>query len=79
MIEEKIKALGYDLPKAPKPLAAYIPAIRVDNLIFTAGQLPMVEGKLISEGNLPFMEEGMERSIPQIEDRRCITWHTLDD
>jgi len=52
MIEEKIKALGYDLPKAPKPLAAYIPAIRVDNLVFTAGQLPMVEGKLISEGKL---------------------------
>lgn len=52
MIEEKIKALGYDLPTAPKPLAAYIPAIRVDNLIFTAGQLPMIEGELISEGKL---------------------------
>ncbi len=52
MIEEKIKALGYDLPEAPKPLAAYIPAIRVDKLIFTAGQLPMVDGKLISEGKL---------------------------
>ncbi len=52
MIEEKIKALGYDVPQAPKPLAAYIPAIRVDNLVFTAGQLPMVEGKLISEGKL---------------------------
>lgn len=52
MIEEKIKTLGYDLPEAPKPLAAYIPVTRVDNLIFTAGQLPMVEGKLISEGKL---------------------------
>ena len=52
MIEEKIKALGYDVPQAPKPLAAYIPATRVDNLVFTAGQLPMIEGKLISEGKL---------------------------
>jgi len=52
MIEEKIKTLGYDLPEAPKPLAAYIPVTRVDNLIFTAGQLPLVEGKLISEGKL---------------------------
>ena len=52
MIEEKIKTLGYDLPEAPKPLAAYIPVTRVNNLIFTAGQLPMVEGKLISEGKL---------------------------
>lgn len=52
MIEEKIKELGYDLPEAPKPLAAYIPATRIDNLVFTAGQLPMVKGKLIAEGKL---------------------------
>lgn len=52
MIEEKIKDLGYDLPEAPKPLAAYIPAARIDNLVFTAGQLPMVDGKLIAEGKL---------------------------
>jgi len=31
MIEAKIKELGYTLPEAPKPLAAYIPAIRVEN------------------------------------------------
>lgn len=52
MIEEKIKTLGYDIPIAPKPLAAYIPAIKVGKLIFTAGQLPMIDGKLISEGKL---------------------------
>jgi enamine deaminase RidA (YjgF/YER057c/UK114 family) len=52
MIEEKIKELGYRVPEAPKPLAAYIPAIRINNLIFTAGQLPMVDGKLVAEGKL---------------------------
>ena len=52
MIEEKIKELGYTVPEAPKPLAAYIPAIKVDNLVFTAGQLPMVHGRLIAEGKL---------------------------
>ncbi len=52
MIEEKIKELGYTVPEAPKPLAAYIPVTRVDNLVFTAGQLPMVDGKLIAEGKL---------------------------
>ena len=52
MIEEKIKDLGYIVPEAPKPLAAYIPVIKSDNLIFTAGQLPMVDGKLIAEGKL---------------------------
>ncbi len=52
MIEEKIKDLGYIVPEAPKPLAAYISVIKSDNLIFTAGQLPMVDGKLIAEGKL---------------------------
>jgi enamine deaminase RidA (YjgF/YER057c/UK114 family) len=52
MIEEKINELGYEVPEAPKPLAAYIPATKVDNLVFTAGQLPMVDGKLITEGKL---------------------------
>ncbi|MDA3861449.1 MAG: RidA family protein [Melioribacteraceae bacterium] len=52
MFEEKIKDLGYTVPESPKPLAAYIPAIKIDNLVFTAGQLPMVDGKLIAEGKL---------------------------
>jgi len=52
MIEEKIKELGYKVPEGPKPLAAYIPVTKVDNLVFTAGQLPMVDGKLIAEGKL---------------------------
>ena len=52
MIEERIKELGFKIPEAPKPLAAYIPAIRIDKLVFTAGQLPMVDGKLIAVGKL---------------------------
>ena len=52
MIEEKIKEMGYTVPEAPKPLAAYIAVTKVDDLVFTAGQLPMVDGKLIAEGKL---------------------------
>lgn len=52
MIEERINELGYIVPEVPKPLAAYIPVIRVDNLVMTAGQLPMVEGKLYKEGKV---------------------------
>jgi enamine deaminase RidA (YjgF/YER057c/UK114 family) len=51
-IEIKIKQLGLQLPDAPKPLAAYIPAKQTGNLVFTAGQLPMVNGELISKGLL---------------------------
>lgn len=38
--EERLQELGLKLPDAPKPVAAYIPAVRVGNLVFTAGQGP---------------------------------------
>lgn len=45
-IIEKINELGYELPEAPKPVATYIPALKVGNLVYTAGVLPMKNGKL---------------------------------
>ncbi|TSA30310.1 MAG: RidA family protein [Ignavibacteriales bacterium] len=64
MIEQKIKEiLGYDLPTPAKPLAAYIPAQQSGNLIFTSGQLPTKEGKLIAEGKVGYEvseEKGIE-------------------
>ena len=51
-IEERLIELGIVIPETPKPVAAYIPAKKVGNLIFTAGQLPMVNGELISKGLL---------------------------
>jgi len=52
LIEAKLRALNIDLPEAPKPLAAYIPAKQAGQLVFTAGQLPMVNGELFSKGLL---------------------------
>jgi enamine deaminase RidA (YjgF/YER057c/UK114 family) len=51
-IDERLEILGIDIPKVPDPLAAYLPAKKVGNLVFTAGQLPMVNGELISKGLL---------------------------
>jgi enamine deaminase RidA (YjgF/YER057c/UK114 family) len=51
-IENKLSALGIQLPEPPKPLAAYIAAKQTGNLVFTAGQLPMVNGNLIATGLL---------------------------
>jgi enamine deaminase RidA (YjgF/YER057c/UK114 family) len=51
-IESRLKSAGVILPEVPKPVAAYVPAKRVGNLVFTAGQLPMVNGELISKGLL---------------------------
>lgn len=52
MIEDKIKELGYILPEPPKPLAAYVPALKTDDFVFTAGQIPVVEGKLKYTGKV---------------------------
>ena len=52
VIEESLKNLHLNLPEIPKPVAAYIPAKQSGNFVFTAGQLPMVHGELISKGRL---------------------------
>ena len=51
-IEEKISSLGLSLPTAAAPVAAYVPAVKSGNLVFTAGQLPVVDGKLLKEGKV---------------------------
>jgi enamine deaminase RidA (YjgF/YER057c/UK114 family) len=51
-IEERINQLGLTLPPPPIPVASYIPAKQSGNLVFTAGQLPVVSGALISKGLL---------------------------
>jgi enamine deaminase RidA (YjgF/YER057c/UK114 family) len=51
-IESTIVELGLTLPDVPKPVASYIPAKQTGNLVFTSGQLPMLNGELISKGLL---------------------------
>ena len=45
-IQAKLAELGLKLPEAALPVAAYVPAVRTGNLVFTAGQLPLVDGKI---------------------------------
>jgi enamine deaminase RidA (YjgF/YER057c/UK114 family) len=52
LVESKLSSMGLELPETPKPVAAYIPAKQAGKLVFTAGQLPMVQGELISKGLL---------------------------
>jgi enamine deaminase RidA (YjgF/YER057c/UK114 family) len=51
-IKEKISSLGLSLPTAAAPVAAYVPAVKSGNLVLTAGQLPVVDGKLLKEGKV---------------------------
>lgn len=46
------------LPPAPEPLAAYVSAVRVGNLIYTSGALPTKEGELLFRGKV-----GQELSV----------------
>ena len=45
-IVEKIREFGYELPEVSKPIGAYIPALRLGNLVMTSGMLPIKDGKL---------------------------------
>ncbi|EMP79821.1 endoribonuclease L-PSP [Leptospira santarosai str. CBC1531] len=51
-VQSKIESLGYKLPPAPQAIAAYIPANRTGNLVFTSGQLPLKDGQLMLTGKL---------------------------
>ena len=50
--EERLAALGLSLPDVAKPVAAYIPAVRSGNHVFTAGQLPLRSGEMITTGKV---------------------------
>jgi len=51
-IKEKLAELGLTLPVAAAPVAAYVPAVKTGNLVFTAGQLPIVDGKVVITGKV---------------------------
>lgn len=51
-VRSKLAELGLTLPVAAKPVAAYVPAIKTGNLVFTAGQLPLVDGKIVATGKV---------------------------
>ena len=46
----RLAELGITLPSVAPPVAAYIPAVRTGDLVFTSGQLPSVAGELLARG-----------------------------
>ena len=50
--EERLAALDLELPVVTPPLAAYVPAVRTGRYVYTAGQLPLVEGSLLMTGKV---------------------------
>ncbi|QGG47272.1 RidA family protein [Heliorestis convoluta] len=51
-VETKLQEMGLTVPEAPKPVAAYVPALRVGDYIYTSGQIPFVNGELKYKGKV---------------------------
>lgn len=66
--EQRLAELGLSLPEVVAPAGAYVPAVRTGPYVYTAGQLPLVEGKLPVTGKV-----GAEVSLEQAQDcaRTC--------
>lgn len=50
--ETKLQELGIVLPAAPKPVAAYVPAVSSGDFVYTSGQIAMQKGNLAHKGKL---------------------------
>ena len=48
----RLRELGIELPPVARPAGSYVPARRTDNLVFTAGQVPFVDGRLAVTGKV---------------------------
>ena len=63
-LSARLKELGVELPDVAKPLASYVPALRVGNQVWTSGQLPLVDGSLSVTGKV-----GAEVTTKQAQNR----------
>lgn len=63
----RLRELGYELPGVAKPLASYVPAVRVGDQVWTSGQLPLVEGALPLTGKV-----GAELTTEQAQEQARI-------
>lgn len=50
--EKKLRELGVELPEVPKPVAAYVPAVRSGRFVYVSGQLPLKDGRLTATGKV---------------------------
>lgn len=58
----RLAELGLELPPVAAPVAAYVPAVRTGDLVFTSGQLPFVEGRLPATGLVS--ADGADGTVP---------------
>lgn len=61
-VESRLAALGLTLPQAAAPVAAYVPTVEAGGLLYVSGQLPFIDGELVTGrlGKNVSLEEGTE-------------------
>lgn len=66
--EERLRELGHELPAVPAPAGTYVPAVRTGPYVYTAGQIPLVDGSVQATGKV-----GAEIDLEQAKDlaRTC--------
>jgi len=70
-ILERLKGMGIELPEPAAPVGAYVPYKRIGNTVWTSGQIPLREGKLLHEGRA-----GAEVTLEQA--RECARQATIN-
>lgn len=50
---ERLVKLGLSLPAVAAPIGSYVPANRAGSLVFSSGQLPFRDGKVLFTGKVP--------------------------
>lgn len=67
-VEERLAALGLQVPTVPAPLAVYVPAVRTGSYVYTSGQLPLSAGELLATGKVG---AGVTPEVAQECARQC--------
>lgn len=78
----RLNAEGYRLPEPPKPVAAYVPAVRTGNLLVVSGQLPFAAGKLLATGPCPsevILDHAQEAAVQCLLNSLAILGAEIDD
>ncbi len=63
IVEENIIQIGFILPPPAAAAGLYSPAIRSGNLVYTSGQLPLFEGKLVEPGGKGMVNEERQEEV----------------
>ncbi len=51
--EQRLAALGIELPEAPAPVATYIPCVQAGGMLHISGQIPIRDGSMLATGSVP--------------------------